>query len=281
MNVFNPGNKALQIKMIYYKEHFVPSNNHRFVFKLKNSFAARWEYVGIISTYKQTQTNSEDSNINSHQVLRFINTTRIKDIRFLLGIDDLEDFEENEFKCPSMKEAWLSHLMKHAYIATDCKPTEVPGCVRARDLNQLFQNNFTFLKLVMKAFGFEVSIGELGFNRAILNSYRTAFKEFPYILRAISQVESMITPQNSVNQAILLVTADKREKFKCENILDLKEECAKSNSTLDCLTESQARALINYMIVHYMADTRTILPTETIEGKDFICLVLWLKNQFI
>jgi hypothetical protein len=274
MNVFNPGNEKVQVKMIYYKQHFSPSNNHRFVFKLKNSFANRWEYVGIISSTHENKSSNNNSKEHQHQILRYMNSTKIKDIRYLLGIDDLEDYEDTEYKCSDMKEEWLSQLMKNSYISTDCKPTEIPGCIRSRDLNQLFQNNFTFLKSIMKAFGFEVSVGELGFNRSILNSYRLAFKEFPHILRAITHIESMITPENSVNQAILLVSADKRKKFECENILNLKEECStKSGNSLDCLTESQARALINYMIVHYMADTRTILPTSTIEGKFQICQV--------
>lgn len=264
MKVFNPNDPNLQIKLIYYKENFVPTNNHRFVFKLKNNFASRWEYVGIISAVRQ---DPDDPSKVHHVILRYLNTTRIEDTKTLLGIDEIEDFKDNDFKCKNMKEVWLSSLMKKSYFSTNCKPTEVSGCVRASDLSALFQLNFAFLKNVLKSFGLEATIGELGFNGSILLSYRNAFSEFPFVLRALSQIEGMITPDNSVNQAILLVTADKRKKFECENMLDLKEECAKKGpGKLDCLSESQARTLLNYMVVHYMADTRTILPSETIEG---------------
>ena len=81
----------------------------------------------------------------------------------------------------------------------------------------------------------------------------------------------MMTLENRVNQDILLVTADKREKPECERILDLKDECAnKIPGSPDCLTEAQARTLINYMISYYMADTGTILPNSVIEGKKYL-----------
>ena len=264
MNIFNPKNPKLQIKLIYYKKISGLTSNFRFVFKLKNNFANRWEYVGIISMIPQ---NEKDRGTNKHTVLRYMNSTKIKDIKFLLGIDEIEEYEDSDLECKNMKETWLSKLMKNPYYSTDCKPTEVPGCVRSRDLSELFQLNFFFLQSVMKKFGFDVTIGELGFNPMILASYRKAFKDFPFILQAINQIETMITTENRVNQSILLVTADKRVKPECENILDLKDKCGKvSVGSPDCLSEAQARTLINYMIAYYMNDTKKILPNHIIEG---------------
>ena len=278
INIFNPKNPKLQIKLIYFQKISGITSNFRFVFKLKNNFANRWEYVGIISMIPQSE---KDAGTNNHTVLRYINTTKIKDLKYLLGIDDIEEYEESDLECEKMKETWLSNLMKSPYYSTDCKPTEVPGCVRSRDLSQLFQLNFFFLQSVMKEFGFEVTIGELGFNPRILASYREAFKEFPFILQAISQIQNMITMENRVNQDILQVTADKRKKPECENILDLKKECSKTNvGTPDCLSEAQARTLINYMIAYYMNDTKTILPANIIEGF-YIFYMVFAKYLFV
>jgi hypothetical protein len=265
MNIFNPKNRKLEVKLIYYKKHFGRTGNHRFVFKLKNNFAPRYEYVGIISTIPQLE--KEQGTMN-HVILRYINTTRINDIKFLLGLDELENFEDNDLECKNMKETWLARIVKNPYFSTDCKPTEVQGCIRSADVTELFKLNFVFLQSVLKDFGFEVRLGELGYNKTILQSYRKAFENFPFILKSLDVLRSNITPQNTVDHNRLIITADKRKKFECPRILDLLEKCSQNAAgQLNCLTEEDARKLINYMIVHYMLDTKQVLEPDVIQGR--------------
>jgi hypothetical protein len=265
MNIFNPKDPKLKIKLIYYREQNEKMSYHRFVFKLKNNFAPRWEYVGIVSVVPRHEI---DSGKYTHYIVRYLNSTKINDIAGLLGIYELEEYDDNDLNCPKMKEHWLSYLMKNPYMPTECRAVEVPGCVRSSDLTELFQSNFIFVKLALKKFGFEVSIGELGYNKEILSAYKEAFKKFSFINKAISQLEGMITSENEVDQKKLVITSDTRPPLKCEEILDLKEICKKQKiKKFDCLTEEEARSLINYMIIHFMIDTRTILPIDVIRGK--------------
>lgn len=261
MNIFNPKNRRLEVKLIYYKQHFGRTSNHRYVFKLKNNFAPRYEYVGIISTIPP---GAKENGSLDHVILRYINTTRIKDIKFLLGLDELEKFEDNDLECPNMKETWLGRVVKNPYFSTNCKPTEVQGCIRSPDLTELFKLNFLFLKAVLKDFDFEVRVAELGYNRTILSSYRRAFKDYPFMLKSLEVLSANIKAQNQVDHSRLVITADRRKKFECERILDLKEKCSGQSN---CLSEADARKLINYMIVHYMADTRQVLDAGLIDGK--------------
>merc|ERR1712137_766176 len=69
MKVFNPNDSSVEIKLIYHKQSFAPANNNRFVFKLKNNFASRWEYVGVITTIRE---DPNDSKIKDHVILRYI-----------------------------------------------------------------------------------------------------------------------------------------------------------------------------------------------------------------
>lgn len=265
MAIFNPNKPKLQIKLIYYRQQNESMSFHRFVFKLKNSFAPRWEYIGIVSVVPQHEI---DSGKFTHYIVRFLNSTKLGDIAGLLGIYEIEKFADNDLRCPQMKEQWLSHLMKNPYMPTECRAVEAPGCVRSKDLTRLFEANFTFLKMALKKFGFDVSIGELGYNRQILASYKQAFGQFSFINKAISQLEGMITADNEVDQARLMVTSDTRPQIKCENILELQEICKKQkNGGADCLSEKEARSLVNYMIIHFMVDTKTLLSEETIRGR--------------
>ena len=58
MNIFNPKKPDLKIKLIYYREQIEKMSYHRFVFKLKNSFAPRWEYIGIVSVVPNHEIDS-------------------------------------------------------------------------------------------------------------------------------------------------------------------------------------------------------------------------------
>lgn len=142
------------------------------------------------------------------------------------------------------------------------------GCVRSADLTRLFSATFSFLQDVLLKFGFRVTIGELGYNRAMLQSYRTSFKDFAFIIKAISQIEGTINEENEVDQEKLVITSDIRKKKKCKDILDLKENCEASQKRgLNCLTEEEARGLINYMIIQFMVDSKRIIAPNVIDGK--------------
>lgn len=101
----------------------------------------------------------------------------------------------------------------------------------------------------------------------MLRSYRTGFKDFAFVIKAISQIENTISDENEVDQEKLVITSDIRKKKKCKDILDLKENCAASEKRgLNCLTEEEARGLINYMIIQFMADSKRLISPKVIEG---------------
>ena len=112
MNIFNPKDKKLEIKLIYYREQLAEANIHRYVFKLKNNFAPRYEYVGIVSVVPAAEI---DSGKYKHFIVRYINTTKLKDVISLLGIYEAKD-DDVEIPCPNMKQQWLSYLFKKPYI---------------------------------------------------------------------------------------------------------------------------------------------------------------------
>ena len=155
--------------------------------------------------------------------------------------------------------------MKNPYVPTECRQVEATGCVRSKELTKLFQANFHFLKNALSKFGFKVTIGELGFNREVLGAYRQAFGEFDFIIKAITQIEGMITSENEVDHLKLVKSADTRPPLKCEDILDLREVC-KGKDKGECLSQKEAKTLLNYMIIHYMMDTKKVLSNEIIEG---------------
>jgi hypothetical protein len=265
MTIFNPNDPKVSIKLIYYREQIVEANYHRYIFKAKNNFAPRWEYIGIVSVVPPAQI---DSGKYKHFVVRYINSSKLEDVVALLGVYEAADAEDNDIDCPQMKENWLSYLMNNPYMPTECKPVDLPGCVKSQELTRLFGATFNFLKSILLKFGFQVTIGELGYNRSILQSYKTEFKEFSFITSAVQQIEDMINKDNEVDQSKLIITSDIRPKPKCEDILDTVDVCTSTNNTSsECLSEADARALIKYMILHYLIDTKKPLGQSKIQGK--------------
>ena len=262
MNLFNPGDASVSINLIYYREQIIDANYHRYIFKAKNNFAPRWEYIGIVSVVPPAQI---DAGTYKHFVVRYINSSKLEDVVALMGVYEAENAEENEIDCPQMKENWLSYLMSNPYVTTECKPIDIPGCVRSQELTRLFGASFNFLKEVLMRFGFQVTLGELGFNKTILDVYKSGFAEFPFMITAINQLEGMITDENEIDHEQLVLSSDTREKPKCEDFLDTMNVCG-DNSNIECLSEDDARALIKYMILHYLIDTKQPLRSSIIES---------------
>ena len=156
-------------------------------------------------------------------------------------------------------------------MPTECRPVDLPGCVRSKELTKLFSATFAFLKNVLLKFGFQVSLGELGYNKTILSSYKSSFKDFDFVLSAVHQLEDMINSENEIDHEKLVKTSDTRPKPKCEDILNVVEACNKnSDSGNSCLSEMDARALIKYMILHYIIDTKQPIKGSVIEGSQLI-----------
>ena len=113
-------------------------------------------------------------------------------------------------------------------------------------------------------------MNELGFNKTILKLYRETYSDYPFVLEEISNYEENITDENEVLQEELIVSSDLRPKQKCEDILEMTDLCEKQSAKgTECLTEKTARSLINFMLVHYMLDTKSILPQAVFDGKIF------------
>jgi hypothetical protein len=194
-----------------------------------------------------------------------VNSSKLEDVVALLGVYEAADAEEKEINCPQMKENWLSYLMSNPYMPTDCRPVDLPGCVKAKELTKLFGATFNFLKDILFKFGFKVTLGELGFNKTVLQSYKIGFAQFPFIISAIRQIEDMINDENEIDHEALLLSSDIREKPKCENILDTLDVCSSDNGS-NCISENEARSLIKYMIIHYLMDTKKPLKSSIIKG---------------
>jgi hypothetical protein len=264
ITMLDPKNQSSKIWLIYYREQNLQGNYHRFVFRVKYKFRSELSYVGLVSFVPEKEFDNEKF---THYLVRYIDSTKFDDVVSLLGIYDLHKQDKNAvIRCPRLKQHALTNLLK-SQIPNECRSNEIKGCVNSNDLTKIFQANFQFIQNALKDFKFNVTIGQLGFNKTILKIYKDSFQKFPFVLKAIKQLEEMINDENEVKQDELILLADTRPKPVCKDLLEMTELCKKQKiKGNECLNEKEARSLINYMIIHYMVDTKTVLPTKIFDG---------------
>lgn len=190
IQVFNPKQKKTEVKLLYYRMQKSKVHVHRFVFRLKNTYANRFEYVGIVSVVPKKELESERYR---HFIVRYINSSDLVDTVTLLGVYEAKS--SKPVHCPKMKEKWLDYLIEHPYVVTECKQKENPDCVTSEQLTLMFGLIFQFLQKVLLSFGIEVTVGELGFNPVILNVYKLVFKDFDFILVSFSILKNNLRKQ--------------------------------------------------------------------------------------
>jgi hypothetical protein len=283
----DPMTKDTRVHLIYYRETIVEEIKkkesasrssietsvvtgiyHHFVFRVKYQFRTKASYIGIVSYIPH---NELDSKKYTHFIVRYIDSTRMDDVISLLGIYDLYKQEFSEvINCPQLKKRALKYLLD-SKIPTKCRTNEEVGCVHSQDLTDIFNANFEFIKNSLKNFLFGVEVSELILNKTILNSYKKSFQKYDFVTKAISELEGMINDDNEIIQDELKVTSDLRPKPTCEDILEMQDLCKKEKQKgIECLSEDDAKSLINYMMIHYMVDSRRVLDTKVIDGKGFI-----------
>jgi hypothetical protein len=184
MKVFNPHEKNTQVTLLYYRVQRKKSHIHRFVFRLKNTYANRYEYVGIVSVVPKKERLSLR---NRHYIIRYINSSDLLDTITLLGIYELK--EQTGYPCNNMKKLWLDFLLKDPYIVTRTEVNTPGNCVTSDKLTKLFSLFFVSFQKILKSFGIEVSIGQLGFDPVILDILLEVYKDFPFI-----QVSTLVSP---------------------------------------------------------------------------------------
>jgi hypothetical protein len=177
IGIFNPQNPKTSVNLIYYRREKEGVIIHRFIFKLKNSFANRFEYVGLLSVNPKKEIQSGRY---KHFIVRYINSSNLDDVAALLGVYELE--EETSIPCTDMKQKWLSYILKNPYVVTKCEAEDRPDCLTSSDLTTLFSKTFNLLEMILKSFGFEVTTGQLGYDRVVLDIYDKAFEGFDFIL---------------------------------------------------------------------------------------------------
>jgi hypothetical protein len=177
IGIFNPQNEKTSVALIYYRREKQGVIIHRFIFKLKNSFANRFEYVGLLSVNPKKEI---ESGRYKHFIVRYINSSNIDDVAALLGVYEIDEGEN--IPCSEMKQKWLSYILKNPYVVTKCEAEDRPDCLTSADLTNLFSETFNLLEMVLKSFGFEVTTGQLGYDKVILDIYEDAFQDFKFIL---------------------------------------------------------------------------------------------------
>ena len=175
INVFNPKQEDTEVKLIYYRRERTSVIVHRFVFRLKNTYANRFEYVGLLSVIPKKEI---ESGRHRHFVIRYINTTDFDNVIAILGI--YESDKEANIPCENMKQTWLSYILRNPYVVTKCEAIDRPDCVTSNDLTKLFSAAFELLEFVLASFGFDVSTSQLGYDPVILKAYLDAFSDFGF-----------------------------------------------------------------------------------------------------
>lgn len=274
ITMMDPKNTASQVWLAYYREQKMQGSYHRFIFRVKYQFRSKISWVGIVSFVPEKEF---DNKKYTHFVVRYIDSARLEDVISLLGVYDFYKQDTTKvLRCQQLKENALNYLSK-SQISNKCRSIKIEGCVQGSDLTRIFQANFRFIQNALKDFKFGVSLGEMGFNKTLLKIYRDSFSRYPFIQKAVLQLEEMINNENEVNHEQLVISSDLREKPKCQDILDLKEVCGQDQAS-ECLSEKEARLLINYMITHYMVDTKTVLNPAIFEGES-LCLLCGFETE--
>jgi hypothetical protein len=149
---------------------------HRFVFRLKNTYANRFEYVGIVSVVPKKEIKSGR---HKHFIIRYINSSDLLDTGTLLGIYEAK--KDVVMPCKGMKEQWLDYLIEHPYVVTQKQVPVSENCVTSKTLTELFSLMILLLQKVLESFGLKVSTGQLGFDETVLNIFLDVFKDFKFV----------------------------------------------------------------------------------------------------
>ena len=175
INVFNPKQDKTEVKLIYYRREKTNVILHRLIFRLKNTYANRFEYVGILSVVPKKEIASGRYN---HFVIRYINSSDINDAIAILGVYEVDT--DHSIPCTDQKQKWLSYILKNPYVVTKCEAEDRPDCVTSDDLTRLFSATFDLVEMVLGSFGFDVSTSQLGYDQVILDIFGQAFSEFNF-----------------------------------------------------------------------------------------------------
>lgn len=176
IKVFNPKEQETEVKLLYYREQTNKVSIHRFVFRLKNTYANRFEYVGIVSVVPKKEL---ESGRNKHFIIRYINSSDLLDTGTLLGIYEAK--KAVAIPCASMKQSWLNYLIEHPYVVTQKESPTLPNCVTSQTLTRLFSRMILLIQKVLGSFDVEVSTGQLGFDVTILDIFLDVFRDFEFV----------------------------------------------------------------------------------------------------
>ena len=177
IKVFNPKEKDTEVKLLYYREQQNKVGVHRFIFRLKNTYANRFEYVGIVSVVPKKEIKSGR---NKHFIIRYINSSDLLDTGTLLGI--YETKKDKTIPCANMKQSWLDYLIEHPYVVTQKETTVPANCVTSQTLTNLFTKIILLIQKVLASFGLKVTTGQLGFDVTILDIFLDVFSDFQFVL---------------------------------------------------------------------------------------------------
>ena len=182
IKIFDPSEKETSAELMYYRVQRKKSHVHRFVFRLRNTYANRFEYVGIVSVVPSREVKSGR---HKHFVIRYINSADLLDTVTLLGVYEID--RDKLLPCPNMKRLWLEHLSKDPYIVTRAAPE---NCVSSQDLTSMFSLFFEAFRRVLDSFGVRVSKGQLGFDETILDILVDVYQDFEFVKVKVTRLPS-------------------------------------------------------------------------------------------
>jgi hypothetical protein len=176
LKIFNPSEKKTSVELLYHRVNKKKSHVHRFVFRLKNTYVKRYEYIGILSVIPRKEIRSGR---NKHYIIRYINSVDLLDLITLLGAYEAND--KRPLDCGNMKQIWLNHLIKDPYIVTRTESVKQQGVISSEEVTKMFSLFFLVFQKVLHSFGIEVSTGQLGFDMTILDILLDVYQDFDFI----------------------------------------------------------------------------------------------------
>ena len=175
MAAFNVKNTRTSVNLLYYREEIEEgSSYHYFVFKIKNTYASKFDFVGIVSTIPP---HERERGSNQHYVLRYSNSKELEDVIMLLGIFNLN--QNADIRCLHSKLSWVKYLKKHPYTMgaighgdrSDYQDREITV-----EQKLAFSPFLMVLQSVLDSFGLKLGVDDLKKNREILEMFESHFQ---------------------------------------------------------------------------------------------------------
>lgn len=247
-----------KVDLMFYKEERTNKSLHKFIFRMKNVYSKQSEHIGIISVVPQS---AFDSKTLTHNIVRYVNAKDIEIVKVLIDVENVQ--EDDEISCDKTKEAFITSVVEQPIAPYTCNDFSDKDDLNSFDIKNMFRYNFDVLRRVLGLFKFDVKTSDLLFNKKIIQELKKNYKNANTLKKNFKILESEINPLNEVNHDDLLEQSYKGTLPKCQDDLDITQEC-KSMKNNECISFKEAEQIYNLMIIYYMMNTKKILSEDVI-----------------